>query len=265
MSVPSSSAPKPTGPAKPGVSPTRNLIGLIVLAVVVVVGGMQVMAKVGYNSSVNKFNERAKEEEKDLMTEAEAEGLMGGKKPNDAGTEVHIGPGTYLKKDYTWSGPIQSYTLSAYYTTSKMGTKLHHFETDEKKYVPDEAPKLPESAPVPTKGGGGGGGRGGRTKKDGADKKESGKKDEEKKGMQPPSGPSDAYRKAMEKAPASKPDDKKAEDKAPAPGADQKAPAAKADDKAPAAKADDKAPAAKADDKTPAAKADDKKADDKAK
>jgi hypothetical protein len=255
MSQPSSSAPKATGPAKPGVSPARNIIGLILLAVVVVVGGIQVMAVLGYNSAVNKLNARAGVEEKDLMTEKEAEDLMGGKSPDDAGSEVHDGSMTYLKKTYTWRGPIKSYPLYAYYLTSQVGTVLHHYETEEKKYVAEQAPAPTVSEAAPSKGQGKmsrptGAGKGAARKKD------SDKKDEEKKGMQPPAGPPDDYRKAMGKAPAAKPDDKKAEDKAPAP---------KADDKAPAAKPDDKAPAPKADDKAPAAKPDDKKADDKAK
>ncbi len=249
MSEPNSSAPKPnaTNPAKPEVSPTRNLIGLVVLAVVVIVGGMQVMARMGYSSAVGKLNDRANDETKDLMSEEEAEKLMGDKKPIGEAEKVQDGNFAFLKKTYTWSGPIKSYPLYAYYQTTARGVYLHHFETEDEKYVAEKPPAAP-TTPPPAKAAGGGPPR---TKKAAA-----GKKAEEKKSQQSGPAPPDEYRKAMDKTQAAKPDDKKADDKAPAP---------KADDKAPAPKADDKAPAAKAEEKAPAAKAEDKKADDKTK
>ncbi len=218
MSEPSSSAPNATTPAKPEVSPTRNLIGLIVLVVVLIVGGMQVIAVMGYSSAVKKLNARAAEETKDLMSEDEAEKLMGGKKPEGEGEKVQDGNYTFLKKTYTWTGPIKSYPIYAYYMTSQLGTSLHHFETEQEKYVAEKPPATPATPPQ-TKGAGG---HPPRTKKSAA-----GKKAEEPKGGQQGPVPSDEYRKAMQKAPAVKDEDKKTDDKAPAVKSDDR----KTDDK----------------------------------
>ncbi|MHB1557577.1 MAG: hypothetical protein ACYC61_08870 [Isosphaeraceae bacterium] len=250
MSEPSSSAPNATTPPKPEVSPTRNLIGLIVLVVVLVVGGMQVMAVFGYNSAVRRLNDRTADETKDQVTEEEAEALMG-KKPDGEGTKVEGAGFTFLKKTYRWGGPIKSYSVFAYYTTSKAGTVLHHFETDQEKFVAEKPPATP-TTPPPAKAAGGPP----RTKKSAA-----GKKAAEKKSAQQSPGPPEGYMKAMAKTPAARPDD----EKAPTPKADEKTPAPRADEKAPAAKPEEKAPAPKADEKAPAAKPEDKKADDKAK
>lgn len=236
MSEPSSSAPNATTPAKPEVSPTRNLIGLIVLVVVVIVGGMQVMARMGYSSAVGKLNDRANDETKDLMSEEEAETLMGGKKPLGEAEKVQDGNFAFLKKTYTWSGPIKSYPLYAYYQTTARGVYLHHFETEEEKYVAEKPPAAP-TTPPPAKAAGGGPPR---TKKAAA-----GKKAEENKGGQQPPALPDEYRKAMDRSQAARPDDKKADEKAPTPRADEKAPTPRANEKAPTPRADDK----KADDK----------------
>ena len=230
MSEMSSSAPEKSGPAKKPVSPARNVIGLIVLVAVVVVGGLEVWAKFGYNSAVNALNDRMKDEDKGLMTLPEAETMIG-KAPDDAGSDVQEGNFTFLKKNYTWKGLISSYTLSAYYT-NKTAPALHHIEAG-KEYTPEPraTPPLPEAGALPLPG------------------------------MRPVDPSSQKVAKQSKKAKA---DDKKpaADEKAKAddkkPAADEKA---KADDKKPAAdekaKADDKKPAAdekaKADDKKPAA------------
>jgi hypothetical protein len=130
----------PAGEPKTGVSALRNIIGLIVLLAVLVVGGLQVWAKTSYNSAVNALSERTTDETKDLLKIGEAETLIG-HESDDAGREVDETFRKYLKKTYTWHGllgVLPSYTITAYYTRG-VDPRLHHFETDEKKYTPDAA------------------------------------------------------------------------------------------------------------------------------
>ena len=151
MSEMSSSAPEKSGPAKEPVSPVRNVIGLIVLVAVVVVGGLEVWAKTRYNTAVNALNDRMKDEDKGLMTLSEAETMIG-KAPDDAGSDVQEGSFTFLKKNYTWKGLINSYTLSAYYT-NKAAPALHHIEAG-KEYTPEpKATQPPPGASAPPSGG----------------------------------------------------------------------------------------------------------------
>jgi hypothetical protein len=130
MSEPSSSATGKAGAPKQPVSPVRNIIGLIVLAVVVVFGWLEYSAKSGYNAAVKALDERSKVEDKGLMTLAEAEVMMN-KAADDAGSDVQDGSVTYTKKNYTWKGVINSYTVAAYYTKQKEPA-LHHYEAGEK-------------------------------------------------------------------------------------------------------------------------------------
>jgi hypothetical protein len=130
MSEPSSSATGKAGAPKQPVSPLRNIIGLIVLAVVVVFGWLEYSAKSGYNAAVKSLDERSKVEDKGLMTLAEAEAMMN-KAADDAGSDVQDGNVTFTKKNYTWKGVINSYTVAAYYTKQKEPA-LHHYEAGEK-------------------------------------------------------------------------------------------------------------------------------------
>jgi hypothetical protein len=150
MSEMNSSAPQKSGPAKKSVSPARNVIGLIVLVAVVVVGGLEVWAKTGYNSAVNALNDRMKDEDKGLMTLSEAETMIG-KAPDDAGSDVQEGSFTFLKKNYTWKGLINSYTLTAYYT-NKAAPALHHIEAGEKFTPEPKATQAPPGTTAPPPG-----------------------------------------------------------------------------------------------------------------
>jgi hypothetical protein len=124
MSEPISTATgKAGGPKKP-VSPVRNIIGLVVLIGLLVVVWFEYSSYFGYRAAVSGLNKRMEDEDHGLMPLPEAEKLIA-KAPDDAGTDVHDGPATYLKKDYTWKGIINTYTLSAYYTKEKE-PKLHH-------------------------------------------------------------------------------------------------------------------------------------------
>jgi hypothetical protein len=130
MSEPSSSATGKAGAPKQPASPVRNIIGLIVLAVVVVFGWLEYSAKAGYNAAVTALEERSKVEDKGLMTLPEAEAMMN-KTADDAGSDFQDGSVTYTKKNYTWKGVINSYTVVAYYTKQKEPA-LHHYEAGEK-------------------------------------------------------------------------------------------------------------------------------------
>ena len=104
-------SPSATGkavPPKKGVSPVRNAIGLVVLIAVVVVGVLRsTSAMASFNSAVNALNDRMADEDKDLMTQSEAETLIG-KPPDDAGSDFQLGSATYTKKTYTWKGTDQA-------------------------------------------------------------------------------------------------------------------------------------------------------------
>ena len=55
MSEPSSPGPEKTGPPKKGVSPARNVIGVVVLAGVLVFGYFEYSAKSGYNAAMDRL------------------------------------------------------------------------------------------------------------------------------------------------------------------------------------------------------------------
>jgi hypothetical protein len=155
MSEPSSSDTAKAGPPKKGVSPARHAIGLVVLVAVLIVGWLEFSAKNGYNAAVTALNARSQDEEKELMTVQEAESLLG-KSPDGPETVVQDSGRTFTKKTYTWHGLIKSYPLSAFYTKST-DPRLHHFETEEAKYVPEEAPRPPDLGTITNKKGRGAG------------------------------------------------------------------------------------------------------------
>lgn len=200
----------PAVPPKKGVSPARNAIGLVVLIAVVVIGVFQYTAMASFNSAVNALNDRMALEDKDLMTQPEAEALIG-KAPDDAGSDFQIGSATYTKKTYTWKALIKSYTLTAYYTKGNVPA-LHHTETEGAKYEP-ETHAAPAPSGISAKDGGpgrgmvksGGGKKSGNGKGKGKAKAEGAPKDQEK-----PQADDKAKAGADEnaKGPEPKPDDK---------------------------------------------------------
>jgi hypothetical protein len=127
-SEPSSSGGEATGTPKKSVSATRNIIGLIALIAVVTVGGFEYKAKSQYNAAVTAINSRLEDESRDLMTPAEAEGLIG-VAPDGPAAKTVEGIQTFTTQNYSWRGPIKTYTLTAFYTLGPH-PGLHHFKTE---------------------------------------------------------------------------------------------------------------------------------------
>ena len=149
----------------------------------VVVGVFQYTAMASFNSAVNALNDRMAVEDKDLMTQSEAEAIIG-KAPDDAGSDFQIGTATYTKKTYTWKALIKSYTLTAYYTKGNVPA-LHHTETEGAKYEP-ETKAAPAPSGISAKGGGPGRGM---MKSGGGKKSGGGQGQGEGQGRRSPQGP----------------------------------------------------------------------------
>jgi hypothetical protein len=131
MSEPSPAQSESPSTPKKGVSPARNIIGLIVLIAVATVGWFEYSAKSGYNAAVNALDARSQDENKGLATVQEADGLLN-KLPDGPGTDVTEGSVTFTKKTYTWRtwrGLLKSYVLTAFFTKEK-DPHLHHFATE---------------------------------------------------------------------------------------------------------------------------------------
>jgi hypothetical protein len=134
MSDPSPSPTENTGSPKKKVSPTRNVIGLIALVVVLAVTGFQYAALIRYTVAVKALDARAVDDDKGLMTNQEVDSLLG-KAPDGPSSDFTEEGRNFSKKTYTWQGPLKSFTLTAVYT-NEAATFLHHFETQGEKYVP---------------------------------------------------------------------------------------------------------------------------------
>jgi hypothetical protein len=138
---------------KPRTSPVRNIIGLVVLVAVLVIGWLEYSAKSGYNKAVTALDARFQNENQGLMSNQEAESLLG-KSPDSSGEDVHVEDQTFRKKTYTWRGLFKSYKLAAFYSKQK-DSPLHHYETEGAQLPPkptdvggDPAPHpLPAAAP----------------------------------------------------------------------------------------------------------------------
>jgi hypothetical protein len=224
MSVPSSPSPEQTGPQKKGVSPARNIAGIVVLILVLGVGGYEYSVKSKFNTAVGALNARIADEDKTLATVQEAEGLLG--KPADGpGVDAVFNNQTFATRTYTWPGLIKSYTLVAFYTKGA-DPGLHHIESEGAKLAED--PKSPPVVPSKSDGF-----RLANTKKSSTPPK---------KGTN--SGPAKA---ATDSAPA-----KTTTDSAPAKTSTDSAPAKTSTDSAPAKNNTDPAPAKPSTDPAPA-------------
>jgi hypothetical protein len=135
MSDLSSAGKDKPGSSKKKVSPLRNGIGLVVLATVIVCGWLQYSAKSGYSAAVAALNDRMQQEDKDLLSEQEADSLFG-KSPDGPGSDFREANRSFTKKTYTWRGLLKSYTLTAFYTKA-INPALHHFETEGAKLAPE--------------------------------------------------------------------------------------------------------------------------------
>ncbi|QDV39057.1 hypothetical protein [Tautonia plasticadhaerens] len=105
---PASAAPK----EKAKVSPTRNAVSLVLLAVLLVVGGLELAALFRFNGAVNKLDQALEANEVDLLPLEQVEEILG-KQPDGPLREGD--PGT-RQTTYTWQGAIRSHVLTAYYS-----------------------------------------------------------------------------------------------------------------------------------------------------
>jgi hypothetical protein len=146
MFVPSSPGSATTGAPRKGVSPARNIIGLVVLLALAVVAWLEYSANFGYNGAVKALDARTQDEEKGLMDVQEAETLLG-KLPDGPGVEIKESDSgrTFTKKTYTWRALLRPRTLAAFYT-KEATPHLHHYETEGAKYVPDPNTRPPVGA-----------------------------------------------------------------------------------------------------------------------
>jgi hypothetical protein len=140
MSVPSSRGSATTGAPKKGVSPARNVVGLVLLLALAAVAWFEYSANFGYNGAVKALEARTQDEEKGLVDIQEAETLLG-KSPDGPGIEVADNGRTFTKKTYTWRALLRPQTLTAFYT-KEATPHLHHFETQGAKYVEEPNPPV---------------------------------------------------------------------------------------------------------------------------
>jgi hypothetical protein len=122
-----------SSPKKP-ISPARNIIGVVALIAVLAVGALQYAQKLGYNAAVTALNKQTQNEESAMMTVQETEQLLG-KAPDGPGIDFRDGPYDRIKKTYTWSGLLKSYTVTAYYTKDRE-SRLVRYETEGAKQPP---------------------------------------------------------------------------------------------------------------------------------
>ena len=134
MSDPSRSPGENTGSPRKKVSPTRNVIGLIVLVAVLALAGFHYAALIRYTFAVKALDARALDDDKGLMTNQEADSLLG-KAPDGPGSDFTEEGRSFTKKTYTWQGPLKSFTLTAFYTNGAAAF-LHHFEAQGEQYAP---------------------------------------------------------------------------------------------------------------------------------
>ena len=146
MSDPSRSPAENTGSPKKKVSPTRNLIGFVVLVVVLAVAGFQYAALIRYSVAVKALDARAVDDDKGLTTNQEADSVLN-KAPDGPGSDFTEEGRNFTKKTYTWQGPLKSFTLTAYYTNGT-AAYLHHFESQGEKYVPKWSPATTSVRPI---------------------------------------------------------------------------------------------------------------------
>ncbi len=101
---------------KSGVSPTRNLVGLVLLLVLVPVGLIEFKANRDYNQAMEKLNATIGKESGDLLNQGEIEKMIG--KTPDRPFVQDVESNTQ-STTYTWRGVFKSRTIKAYYTLSR--------------------------------------------------------------------------------------------------------------------------------------------------
>jgi hypothetical protein len=218
-------------PPKKTVSPARNAVGLVALVVVLIVGGIQLSSMAAFRSAVNKLNERMEDDNKELLTQAEAEAIIG-KTPDDGGTDTVEAGRVYSVKNYTWKGLLKSYTLAAYYSKEQPNARLYRIEPEGQKLEQEPVPAQSEP-PVARKGGGmppvrgGGGGTAKKGGRSGSSKKKGEAKGDQKPDEKAKAGTDEKAKVGTDEKPKAGADENPKADTPPPPGASD----SKADDK----------------------------------
>jgi hypothetical protein len=110
-------------PVKPGlkkkVSPARNAIGLVLLVAFSAVAYKEWDANRRSNAAIFKLNQVLANNEDDLLTMEQVEGLLG-RGPDGPG----VAEGRELRVTYTWRGVFRKYPLVAVYTGRKQPALL---------------------------------------------------------------------------------------------------------------------------------------------
>jgi hypothetical protein len=119
----------------------------LVLVGIVVFGVVEFRFKSQYNAAVNALSDRAGEEDKDLMTEGEANTILG-RQPDGPGVDVGEFGATLTRKTYSWPSLLGRRTLTAYYTKQKE-PRLHHYETAAAKPAVAPASSTKKLTPPP--------------------------------------------------------------------------------------------------------------------
>jgi hypothetical protein len=113
---PRAGKPAITKRKKSGVSPTRNLVGLILLLVLVPVGLIEFKANRDYNQAMEKLNATIGKESGDLRNQEEIEKMIG--KTPDRPFIQDVESNTQ-STTYTWRGVFKSRSIKVYYTLSR--------------------------------------------------------------------------------------------------------------------------------------------------
>jgi hypothetical protein len=111
------------GRAEPGlkkkVSPVRNAIGLVLLVAFSAVAYGEWDANRRSSAGIAKLNRALANEDGDLLTMEQVEGLLG-RGPDGPG----VAEGQELKVAYTWRGVFRKYRLIAVYTNKRQPALL---------------------------------------------------------------------------------------------------------------------------------------------
>ncbi|RUL83659.1 hypothetical protein [Tautonia sociabilis] len=102
----------PAGKPKAKVSPTRNAISLVLLIVLVVIGGLELLALFQFNGAVDKLDQALEANEQDLLPRTTVEEILG-KEPDGPLQDAEIGT---QSTTYTWRGALRHHKLTAYYS-----------------------------------------------------------------------------------------------------------------------------------------------------
>lgn len=112
-----SDAPAPAPPTPPAqkprgkVSPTRNIVGIVLLIVFGAIAAAEWSAKQKQGAAAKSLEKAVGNDESEMLPQADVEKLLG-KAPDGPGVDED----GQNKVSYTWSGLFKKYRLNAYYT-----------------------------------------------------------------------------------------------------------------------------------------------------